>query len=92
MFDLVLKARGYKLINFVDKLNLPARQLEIVEKITEHGPMGAFSISNLIGLPTCQSSVHAIKLVKKGVLTRKKEIGLAGTKYIYELTRKGAKV
>ena len=88
MFDLLAKVKQPKAI---DTSPLSNRQLEIYAYITKYGPMGAAEISRITGLPTCQTSVHIIKMIAKGIVSRKRELGAPGLKYIYSLINNGAK-
>ena len=88
MLDLLAKA---KIAKSFDNNPLSSRQLEIVNYMRNYGSMGAAAISKLTGQPTCQTSVHFLKLAAKGIVSRKRELGAPGLKYIYSLINNGAK-
>ena len=88
MIDLLAKSKIGKTI---DTVPLCARQIEIIKHIRNKGSMGAAAISALIGIPVAQVSVHFLKLAAKGIVSRKRELGAPGLKYIYSLINNGAK-
>lgn len=88
MIDLLAKS---KICKTTDTVPLCARQIEIIKHMRKYGSMGAAAISKLTGQPTCQTSAHFLKLAAKGIVSRKRELGAPGLKYIYSLINNGAK-